>query len=43
VCAALGRQRAEAEKDGDIRRATTLEIEMRGHHALRPVKRQAGR
>jgi hypothetical protein len=31
VCAALDRQRAEAEARGDIRTATTREIEMRRH------------
>ncbi|MCL6733268.1 hypothetical protein [Streptomyces neyagawaensis] len=40
VCAALDQQRAQAEEDGDTRRATTLEMEMRRHHALRPPKRR---
>lgn len=40
VCAALDKQRTEAEEGGDIRHATTLEIEMRQHHAPRPPKRR---
>jgi hypothetical protein len=36
VCAALDRQRAQAESAGDIRRATTCEIEIRRHpHPVR--------
>jgi hypothetical protein len=31
VCAALERQRAAAERDGDVRRATTCEVEIRSH------------
>ncbi|GHH83903.1 hypothetical protein [Streptomyces capitiformicae] len=31
VCEALEVQRAQAEKDGDIRRATMFEVEMRCH------------
>lgn len=31
VCQALDRQRAQAEEDKDIRRATMFEIEMRRH------------
>lgn len=31
VCAALDRQRAEAEDAGNIRRATMFEVEMRRH------------
>lgn len=33
VCAALDRQRAKAEGQGDIRQATTCEQEMRSHPA----------
>jgi hypothetical protein len=31
VCQALDKQRAEAEQDGDVRRATMFEVEMRRH------------
>jgi hypothetical protein len=31
VCAALDKQRAQAERDRDVRRATTCEIEIRRH------------
>lgn len=31
VCAALDKQRAEAERARNIRRATMLEVEMRNH------------
>jgi hypothetical protein len=31
VCEALDTQRAAAEQDGDIRRATSCEIEIRNH------------
>ncbi|MEU1520425.1 hypothetical protein ABZ490_51450 [Streptomyces sp. NPDC005811] len=31
VCAGLDRRRAQAERAGNIGRATTLEIEMRSH------------
>jgi hypothetical protein len=31
VCGALDKQRASAEREGDIRRATMFEIEMRRH------------
>lgn len=31
VCKALDKQRAAAEKDGDVRRATMFEVEMRRH------------
>jgi hypothetical protein len=40
VCAALDQQRAQAEEAGDVRLATTLEMEMRQHHAARPPKRR---
>ncbi|WP_319054453.1 hypothetical protein [Streptomyces europaeiscabiei] len=31
VCQALDKQRAAAEQDGDVRRATMFEVEMRRH------------
>ncbi|MDX3634805.1 hypothetical protein PV728_32020 [Streptomyces europaeiscabiei] len=31
VCQALDKQRAEAERGGDVRRATMFEVEMRRH------------
>jgi hypothetical protein len=31
VCAALDKQRAQAEKAKDVRRATMFEVEMRRH------------
>jgi hypothetical protein len=31
VCGALDKQRAAAEREGDIRRATMFEVEMRRH------------
>lgn len=31
VCAALERQRVSAERAKDVRRATTCEVEIRGH------------
>jgi hypothetical protein len=39
VCAALEKQRAAAENDGDIRRATMFEVEIRRHpkHREEPV------
>ncbi|MDX3559087.1 hypothetical protein PV729_46850 [Streptomyces europaeiscabiei] len=39
VCAALDQQRAEAEERGDIRAATTREVEIRRHpkHREEPV------
>ncbi|MFF7259446.1 hypothetical protein ACFZCL_04020 [Streptomyces sp. NPDC008159] len=40
VCGALDQQRAQAEEAGNVRRATTLEMEMRQHHATRPPKRR---
>lgn len=38
VCGALDRQRAQAEGRGDIRRATTCEVEMRRHPRHQPEK-----
>jgi hypothetical protein len=38
VCRALDKQRAQAEKDRDIRRATMFEVEMRRHPAHRDGK-----
>ncbi|MER6160879.1 hypothetical protein ABT147_36050 [Streptomyces sp. NPDC001868] len=38
VCAALDRQRADAEGRGNIRQATTYEMEIRSHPHPKPVK-----
>jgi hypothetical protein len=38
VCQALDKQRAEAEREGNVRRATMFEIEMRRHRRHQPEK-----
>ncbi|WP_405653953.1 hypothetical protein [Streptomyces sp. NBC_00019] len=40
VCTALVRQRAEAAEEGDMSRVFDLNVEIRNHHQLRPLRRR---
>lgn len=39
VCNALARQRAAAAEAGDMSRVSDLNVEIRNHHQMRPLRR----
>jgi hypothetical protein len=40
VCTALDRQRTEAAAGGDMPRVSALNVEIRNHHQMRPLRRR---